>query len=317
MSNDKRYPRTIMATACVPWDEDYRLAEDAFRRQVRMFVSNRITHIYIFGTAGEGHAVGEEQFDRIVHVFAGEIADLSAQTGNDLSPMVGLVSLSTNAVIERIKRARDLGIREFQISLPSWIEVSERELFSFVHTVCDPFPDCRFLHFNLANAKRLVAAAEYGRLAGEVPNLVATKNYTHDIMFIYELEAMAPQLRHFNGEAGFAHGSTVGEPGLILTIFNSNWTRAWEFFDAAVDRDFDKLFRMQTEYLELHRELFSVTGDVVLSDGAYDKMYIKLHDPSFPLRLLPPYETHCDESFERFFEVLVERFPQWLPAEDS
>ena len=39
---------------------------------------------------------------------------------------------------------------------------------------------------------------------------------------------------------------------------------------------------------ERHAALRAAVGEKAHIDGAYDKMYVKLHDPAFPLRLLPP-----------------------------
>jgi hypothetical protein len=35
-------------------------------------------------------------------------------------------------------------------------------------------------------------------------------------------------------------------------------------------------------------------------DGAYDKMLYRVTDPTFPLRLLPPYEGATEPEFEAF-----------------
>jgi hypothetical protein len=37
----KRFPRVILATACVPWDEQYRFDEPLFRSQIRTLVRLR------------------------------------------------------------------------------------------------------------------------------------------------------------------------------------------------------------------------------------------------------------------------------------
>lgn len=314
-TDTKRYPRTLLATACIPWNEDYSLDEESFRREIGILVENDITHFYLFGTAGEGYAVSDAQFDEIVRVFADEVTGLVKSSGRELHPMVGIISLSTSTVIERIKRTHNIGITEFQISLPSWGALSESEVFSFFHTVCDAFPDCQFLHYNLPRAKRIVTPDEYARLTEEIPNLVATKNCISDTLRIYELETRAPQLRHFMGEMGFPFGCLVGEPGLLVSLVNSNFRREREFFEAGVDRDVEKLLTMQGELMEMLRELFIATDHVERIDGAYDKLFVRFYAPDFPLRLLPPYEANTEESFRRYAAVLKERFPQWLPED--
>ena len=50
--DDKRYPRTILATACIPWTESYKFNESIFRAHVRSLIERGINNIYIFGTAG-------------------------------------------------------------------------------------------------------------------------------------------------------------------------------------------------------------------------------------------------------------------------
>src|SRR4051812_36023428 len=109
----KRYHHCILATCCVPWNADFSFAEDIFRRQVRHLIAHGIHDLYIFGTAGEGHAVTDGQFEQITRVF------LEETRGDGLRSMVGVISLSLPTVIERIERAKEMGARRFQISLPS------------------------------------------------------------------------------------------------------------------------------------------------------------------------------------------------------
>src|SRR5687768_10244596 len=109
----KRYPCALMATCCVPWDENGNFMEEVFRRQVASMLKGT-PHLYIFGTAGEGYAVTDRQFDQIVRVFH------DAMKAGGAEPMVGIIHLSLPVIMERIARARDLGVRRFQLSLPSW-----------------------------------------------------------------------------------------------------------------------------------------------------------------------------------------------------
>ncbi len=119
----KRYPRCIMATCCIPWDKQHQFAEAIFRRGVRGMLEHGTKHLYVFGTAGEGYAVTESQFDHIVAAFADEMRQGRAE------PMVGVINLSLATMQERIERSRKLGVKHFQISLPSWAALSEVELF--------------------------------------------------------------------------------------------------------------------------------------------------------------------------------------------
>jgi dihydrodipicolinate synthase/N-acetylneuraminate lyase len=301
----KRYPASIMATCCVPWDEHYRFAETIFRRGVRKMVAEGTRHLYVFGTAGEGYAVTDQQFDQIVSVFAEEMRRGNAE------PMVGVISLSLGTILDRIERARAKGVKHFQISLPSWGALRDAELFEFFRQVCGRFRDCLFIHYNLPRTKRLVTGKEYGKLAEEHPNLVATKNCGDSMAHIQSLLEDAPQLQHFLSETGYVYGSQFGECG-VLASFIMSWPKMQALLEAGKRHDLPALVALQRECNIIMRTLFETLPDDRI-DGAYDKLFEKMHDPEFPLRLLPPYNGMSDDQFGAFVTLLRQRLPEWVP----
>ena len=300
----KRFPSGILATCCIPWDAEGRFAESIFRRNVRHALSGT-RHLYVFGTAGEGYAVSDRRFDEIVAAFADEMRHGQAE------PMIGVIDLALETVVERIKRCRDAGIRDFQISLPSWGALRDPELFRFFEAVCGGFPDCRFLHYNLPRAKRLVTGKEYGRLAAEHANLVATKNCGDSLSHIRSLQEDSPQLQHFLSEAGYVYGSMFGECG-ILASFIMNWARLRMLFEAGQRRDVATMVAIQRELdIVIQTMLETIPGDRI--DGSYDKLFEKMYEPEMPLRLQPPYIGSTDEEFRAFVNLLRQRLPEWVP----
>src|SRR5688500_16544213 len=100
-----RFPSCILCTCVTPWDEKGEFAEALFRHQVNQMAAQGTKHLYIFGTAGEGYAVTDRQFDQVVRAFN----DSMLAAGGE--PMVGVISLSLPTIIERIGRAREMGVR--------------------------------------------------------------------------------------------------------------------------------------------------------------------------------------------------------------
>jgi dihydrodipicolinate synthase/N-acetylneuraminate lyase len=295
---------TILATCVVPWDADGNFMEDLFRHQVRYLLGQGVTNLYIFGTAGEGYAVSDRQFDQVVPVF-----QEAMKAGGE--PMVGVISLSLPTIIERIGRCREMGIRLFQISLPAWGALSESELFEFFRQVCGRFPDCRFLHYNLMRTKRLVTPGEYARLLRQHGNLVATKNSTDSLDRIEGLLSLAPELCHFFDEIAYATASQMGECGLLASLSTPNWQAARAYFEAGRRRDTATLLPMLHELTAMARDLSEVVGTTAHIDGAFDKMLWRLHDNRFPLRLLPPYFGVSEACFEKFRRLVQEKYPRW------
>ncbi|MBX7207942.1 MAG: dihydrodipicolinate synthase family protein [Verrucomicrobiaceae bacterium] len=304
----KRYRQCILATCCVPWREDFTFDEALFRAQVRHLIAGGISDLYTFGTAGEGYAVTERQFDEITRVFLDETQIDGVQT------MTGLISLSLPTIVERIGRARDMGARRFQISLPSWGKLSDAEVDVFFRETCGRFPDCEFLHYNLLRTHRILTPAEYGVLARRHPNLVATKNSTTDIDRLRGLLAEAPQLQHFITEGGFAEAAMMGECGFLISLANTKPSLGRAYFEAGKRREKAFLEPVQRESAEIIAELLAFAKTEAHMDGAFDKMFLRLHLPGFPLRLLPPYAGVSEATMERFARLLAEKYPRWSPG---
>lgn len=288
---------SILATAVVPWNERFEFQEDVFRRQVHILARDLTRHLYVFGTAGEGYAVTERQFDQITRAFWE-----SAQE-SQVTPMVGLISLSLPTIIERIERSRALGFRLFQLSMPSWGALNDREVDRFFAETCGRFPDCQFHHYNLMRTKRLLTSVEYRRLAAAHPNLIAVKNSTTDPAVIADLMTMTPRLRFYITEFGYAIARKTHDLGLLISLATIHPGRAKRFVagtDAQRAADLEELKGVIAG--------LKAAGDKFHIDGAYDKMLYRMTDPTFPLRLLPPYACASEADFEVFKAAVP---PSW------
>lgn len=298
----KRFPPAIVATCVVPWTAQFELDEPRFRRNIREQLVRLTRHLYVFGTAGEGYAVSDAQFDRIARIFWDEMR----QGGGDA--MLGVISLSLPTVIERIARGLALGFPRFQISFPSWGALSDAEVDRFFQETCGRFPEAEFLHYNLQRTKRVLGAQDYARIAPRHPNLVAVKmGGGTDRAKLVELVTCAPDVQFCFGAAAFARIRDEHECAHLISIASTNLARGREFTDARGE----KLAAMARELDLVLTALSAAAGDSVHMDGVYDKLLWKLHDPSFPLRLLPPYASCDDGALERLRARLP---PAWLPS---
>jgi dihydrodipicolinate synthase/N-acetylneuraminate lyase len=311
VSQSTRYPACLLATVVVPWTAEGQVEEALFRDEIRSMLRADLRHLYVFGTAGEGYAVSQAQFEQITRVFVDEMRAANAE------PMVGVISLSLPTILERIASAHERsGVNLFQISLPSWGALEATEVRSFFDEVLGRFADCQFLHYNLPRTKRLVTPVEYASIAADHPNLVATKNSTDSMTRIRELIEQAPMLQHFLNERGFAYGSLIGECGLLASVATLNWHLGLRYFQMGHTRTVDELLRMEADLSRIGAAFVEcVGGGATHIDGAFDKALYRLHDPRFPLGLLPPYSGAKVADVERFGEWLREHYPRWMPAE--
>jgi dihydrodipicolinate synthase/N-acetylneuraminate lyase len=306
MAVKTRYPQGLLVSCELPWDEHEKLVEGGFREAVRHFLKLGFRHVYIFGTAGEGYAVTNQNFERIVEIFAEETAH------PEIHPQIGIIGLSTSTVLERIQIAYRAGFRTFQISLPSWGALNDREMLRFFREVCGAYPDSQFLHYNLARSKRLLGAADYRSIADVVPNLVATKNTSPNISFASELMRLVPELQHFFGEATFPGGALHGECSLLSSFAPLFPSATLRLFELARTRQIEPLFDLQRDYLTAVWTTIAPMMKKEHIDGAYDKALMRLGGFPMPLRLLSPYESISEEVYEECRRILEEKYSSWI-----
>lgn len=296
-----RYPQSNLAACMLPWTEDFQLDIPRFEQHVQAALDDGYKCLYLMGTAGEGYAVSEARFQQVVEIFAA----LTVKEGID--PQIGVIGLSMEQIIERIRLAHRLGIRMFQISLPSWGALDPAEAMLYFKTVCGAFPDSRFLHYNLPRTKRIIGGAEYHRIAEAVPNLVATKNSSTDYARTADLLLNAPELQHFLLEGNFAMGCTLGECSLLCSYDSLFPKTTWKFFEAGKTKDLPELFRITQFLHEVTIKLFAhCQRDMI--DGSYDKTFLWLRNPQFSNRVLPPYLGLSEEESRETRRVFDELY---------
>jgi dihydrodipicolinate synthase/N-acetylneuraminate lyase len=295
-----------MLAACpTAWDDQERLDEAMFRREVQLVLEGGFDHLYVFGTGSEGYAVDLPRFTQVARALWDE--------AKDAYPMIGAIGLSTAQIVEKLRIAYDIGFREFQVSLPSWGVLSDEEVGRFFVDVCGTFPDASFLHYNLPRTKRVLAGVHYARLIRDVPNLVATKNTGGGLDGAVDLVRQAPELMHFMGEWNYPHGAMLGEVGLLATMAELTPVRCRELWQAGLDRDVVTLFTLQHDFARLSADVWGATSNAPGMDGAYDKMLTKLGMlPDFPLRLLSPYTSFTDDDYRAMKAVLDANWKDWI-----
>lgn len=282
-----RYPQGILKGVNTPWTEEYELDSDRFVDHTVRLLEHGYTHLYVLGTAGEGHAISDDSYRRIVDVFA----DVTRQP--DVFPQVGVITLSVDHALERIRYAIGRGFRTFQITLPSWGAMASTEKRGFFELVCGQFPDAAFLHYNYPNAVNMMTPAEYEMTVESVPNLVATKTSTMDMGFVRGVMLRAGMLQHFFLQGPFPYGCLYGECSLISSLAPLFPETSMRLFEAGRAGDIAGAFALQKRLLEVAEGLYAAVGRRHI-DGAYDKLTSWIVDPDFPRRLLPPFDSIDD-----------------------
>lgn len=288
---EKRYPATLLCASCVPWTSDFKLDEAAFRRETEHLIEGGVKSIYILGTAGEGYAMDTKMFTEVTRVFLD-----TCKGGEDIMPMIGIISTSMAEMIERIEIAAELGARDFQIAFPCWGALNDAEALTFFRTVCGRFPELKFIHYNNGpRSKTKITAKQYTEIAPQVPNLVGAKYSTGNLGEIYELAKADCPVTFFLVDTGYAIGAMMGTFGFLNSFASLDLPLSWEFFKAGQEKDYEKLIMFFDLYNRIAAPLSAVGRPMI--DAAYDKTIERVADPSFPNHLYPPYEGLTEEEY--------------------
>lgn len=112
-------------------------------------------------------------------------------------------------------------------------------------------------------------------------------------------------------ETGFGYGSPIGECGFLISIASIHFAEAKKYFEAGRRRDFDTLLRGQRDLMEMVLDLVRLGRGEAHLDGTYNKVFGKIHDSEFPLRLLSPYAGWSEETFRKIVAMIEKKFPRW------
>lgn len=296
----------LLGTACVPWSGEDEFLEDVFRVSVRNLIKQGLENLYVFGTAGEGYAITEEMFFRIATVFHDEMR------GSKGFSQLGVIGMSVPQIKSRIDIGVAIGFHFFQISLPPWGRVNDREMNAFFDDILGSYPDERFLHYNTLRGARRLTPRDYGAIASRHANLVATKIAADTPADMAALFHYAPDVCHFFCEFAFSYARLLGECGLLVSLSAMVPSKAHLLFDAARSGAAKAVVELIHEMSVVHEILMSSHKCGQHMDGSYDKMFSKVATPAFPLRLLPPYEGAGDEEFMAFIGEVGRQAPVWL-----
>ena len=110
-------PRYLVSSP-IPWDKEQNFEPNSFDEILSQLMGQSIDGLYLFGTSGEGYAVSENEFSKIVAQFAETTSSWSGYR------QVGCFGLSTSQIKWKCKVCEELNIKQIQITLPFWKELT-------------------------------------------------------------------------------------------------------------------------------------------------------------------------------------------------
>jgi len=193
--------------------------------------------VYAHGTAGEFHAITDQEYQQVNELLAERCAGLSYQ--------IGASHMSATTCLRRVELAREFRPGAIQVILPDWAPPSPTEVVTFldrVAEVADPVP---LVLYNPPHAKTRLTPADFGVLAARVQALVGVKVAGGDAGWYREMRNEAADLPLFVAGHTLATGMELGAAGSYSNIaaFSPSGAMAWQHLmrtDPVAARDVER-----------------------------------------------------------------------------
>jgi dihydrodipicolinate synthase/N-acetylneuraminate lyase len=204
--------RGTWATVLLPLAADDSIDFGRLADELAVLVAAGLDGIYTNGTAGEFHALDEDEYDRVTQFVAEACAGAGVPFQLGASHMSGQVSL------RRIRGAAAYEPAAIQVILPDWCALSPEEILSAVDGLAraaDPIP---LVLYNPPHAKTQLTPEFFGRLAGSFPQLIGIKVAGGDAAWFDEIRARVGDLAVFVAGHHLASGLRSGASGAYSNV---------------------------------------------------------------------------------------------------
>ncbi|MEV0400427.1 dihydrodipicolinate synthase family protein [Actinoallomurus sp. NPDC050550] len=216
-------PTGTWATVLLPLDEDDELRWEHVGEQVDQIIAAGVDGVYTGGSAAEFWTQDEAEVDRLTAL----VAERCASAGMPFQ--IGCAHPSPQVALHRLRRARELAPAAIQVILPDWFAVSDREAIAFLRRLADEATPVPLVLYNPPHSKRVLAPDEYGRLCGEIPEIIGLKVGDGDDVWYEAMRPVMERVSVFVPGHHLASGHRRGAAGAYSNVacLNPRAAVAW------------------------------------------------------------------------------------------
>jgi len=252
------------AAVLLPLGIDDRIDTTRLGDEVEALADAGVDGIYTHGTAGELHAVDDDEFDMVSRLVA-EICERRS-----LPFQIGASHMSAQLSLGRIRRAAALRPSAIQVMLPDWCPVSDDEAVVALDRMSAEAGTVPLVLYNPPHAKVQLAPASLARLARSVPQLIGVKVTGGDAEWFAYMRLHAPQLALFTAGQRLASCRPLGAAGAYTNVACLNPAGAVRWFTMMDDEPESALALEEriNQFLDAHILPLAMLG---YSNPALDK----------------------------------------------
>jgi len=297
----------VWCALILPWTDRDEVDGRRLAKEVRGYGGTGVNGVYTGGTTGEFYAQDDATFEKVTQIVCDEAHALG------LPVQIGVSALSTRTVSHRIRVARRAKADALQIALPFWLELKDDEVKRFVSEVAAEAGKTPFVLYLTGRSKRKIAPEFLGKLAGEFPTFIGTKDTGLDIPSLQAALKEAPDLAIFGGE-DFFEKIPAGGKGGYCSITGFNAVKVVELYSLCAAGRLDEAKPLAEAFRRyLHEALIPMVKTDGLWDSAIDRVQRVAGGGVVGLRCQSPYRSATEAHVKRVIAWCRKNTPQLLP----
>ncbi len=236
---------------------------EGLERLVAHTIAGGVHGVFILGTTGEfaglGQKLRKELIERVCLLVKGRVPVL-----------VGITDSAFSESLNLARTAADCGADAVVLAPPYYFASGQPELLEYLKQIMEQMPLPLFI-YNMPVHTKVFFAPETVKAAAEIPGIIGMKDSSSDLAYYKRVQYALRHRKDFTfmiGPEEFlaefvltgGHGGVNGGANMFPRLYV-------ELYNAAVNRNFDKLALLQQKVMQISTTIYKV--------GSYGSSYIK------------------------------------------
>ncbi|MEM2154833.1 MAG: 4-hydroxy-tetrahydrodipicolinate synthase [Nitrososphaeria archaeon] len=234
----------VQVVMVTPFKKDYSLDEDGLKENVRYLLKHKVHVLHPTGSTGEFWNLTTEEHKRVIKLVVDEV-------GGKVPVIPGTGYSGTKQTIEISKYAEDVGADGVLVLPPYYVVPTPEGIYQHFKALAESIK-IGIIVYNNPSMTKISLSTELLRKLATLPNIVAVKDTTRDIIDIFlHLYALGDKLTFSVGlgELQAPYFYLSGGKGHISELANFAPTLAVEMYNLALKHKWDQM-------IDLHKRLY-------------------------------------------------------------
>lgn len=264
MKNNFKAPLTgIIPPLVTPLLDNDTLDIEGLERLIEHTISGGVHGIFILGTTGEfaglSYKLRRELIERTCKLVKGRVPVLVGITDSAFTESLNLAKIAANC-----------GADAVVLAPPYYFAASQPEMLEYLQQIMAQMPLPLFL-YNMPSHTKVVLAPETVKAAAEIPGIIGVKDSSSDLAYFKQVQYALRGRQDFTFMVGpeeflaefvltGGHGGVNGGANMFPKLYV-------ELYQAALNRDFDKINTLQQKVMQISTTIYNV--------GNFGSSYLK------------------------------------------